>query len=248
MEVNEQLGQTEQPEEVVNEQNEQNEQPGVKGDVDERGVPWQNVAKEAQRKVDELNERIAQIESRISTPHIQPMAQPETPQPVQRKRTWDEIVNDSPDDFFDREYKRRRELERREEEQRKYNEAMKEADSLIHKINPMKYKENVSRVSDVIRTRSISMTNPVNAVRSALEWIELEDKANLSARERENVQKQTNEKQRVENIKQKQTTSGTKPPPQKIKPANTAYERAIETGNPRDAEQFFRSSYFNSDK
>jgi len=224
--------------------------PVVNPDVDERGVPWKNRAMENERKLSEISERLARMETHAISQPIPQIPSPDTPNSVDPQRDIEEFTT-NPDAW----YKKKRAQEQAIEQQSIMQQKMADARAIIASRGADKYNENYTKVMAMTEKWGLNTADPVRAVQKAFELLDLENTASMSQREKqlqaESIKKAEEETKRNAQIKN-QAVGGSKPPVNvKVNSAKDADEdmgRIKQTGSERDVTSFLRKTLFNDDK
>jgi hypothetical protein len=205
--------------------------------VDERGVSWKNVAMEKQRKLEEMEDRIKSIESRVQAqppyapyPYaVAPQVAPQQPQPVVNPEERLNKFVANPDEFFETLYQKRRR-----------EELMGEANDYL-----LENGLNAQEVAQTIMSNGIDMSHPLKAVKRAIKLLDskkqdIARQAELKHKDDIRLQEEL-KKQQI--IKQTQPLPGNKPT---VTPSHQSDEfraKAVQTGKEKDVTDFFRSRF-----
>lgn len=222
MENEEQMEEVQQEEaqQEVQQESQSEESATVKEEVDERGVPWKNVALEARRKMEALEEKLNRIEQTIPRPTFgQPVSQPKPVDPVEKVKKFAA----DPDAFFDEKYQKLR-----------YQDRLRDAEMWLREQDPNNYLDTEKKVIDTMREYGIQNPDPLLAVKKAYGLIK---KLTPSP-------KQT-DSQRQELLKRKQTESGNRPPAlaKKDKIVSDIRKKAVQSSSDADMRDFFNEAF-----
>ena len=221
--------------------------PVVNTEVDERGVPWKNVAMENERKLNEISERLARMEVNAVSQPIPQIPSPATPNSVDPQREIEEFTT-NPDVW----YQKKRAQERAVEQQSIMQQKLAEARALIASRGADKYNENYTKVMAMTEKWGLNTSDPVKTVQKAFELLDLENNASMSQREKQLAQetskKNEEEAKRNNEIKKTQAVGGSKPPVA-TKVVNQDYiDNVREKGDIKSVNDFFRNNVFNDDR
>ena len=194
----------------------------VNSDVDERGVSYKNVAAEARRKAELLEEKIANLEAKMAAGNP-----PVANNAYDAKARVTQLAN-NPDDFIDTKIVTK-------VQQLRYQDRLNDASNWLRDKDPKNYIANETKVIQIIKEYGITSPDPVMTVQKAWKLIDdlapkITPKPTIPNREAE--------------IKKQQTSSANKPAPVTKTPIiNDIRAKAIASGDDADMRAFFNERF-----
>ena len=179
-------------------------------EVDSRGVDWENVAREYQRKYEEAQQRQYQP----AKPEAPSQAQPNQVDPEKEVAEFAK----NPKQYLDAYYQRIR-----------YQEKLDSATELL-KQNKM----SVAEADTVIAEYGISTADPVKAVKAVMRI------KKLSSQPKPTKPTKDDEQARIQKIKKNTVETKSTPAPPRPKMSDALLEQYKKSGSPKDLEAYYR--------